>query len=87
MAIETAEIHGAAGWDWEGYPIDGGGEVVGMLLERVEVPEQRAEMLFSMFPHRSPASPLLACCYAYAPPPSVADDRDKQERWSQMSDR
>jgi len=73
------------------YPIDGGGEVVGMLLERVEVPEQRAEMLFSMFPHRSPASPLLACCYAYAPPPCVADDRDsrksKQERWSRVSDR
>ena len=60
MAIETAEIHGAAGWDWEGYPIDGGGEVVGMLLERVEVPEQRAELL--LLHVSSPLSGVSAAC-------------------------
>jgi hypothetical protein len=55
---KTAEIHGAPGW--EGYPIDGGSEVVGMLLERVEVAEQRAELLHL---HASlPLSGVSAAC-------------------------
>jgi len=74
-----------------GYPMDGGGEVVGTLLERVEVAEQRAELLLVHVssPLSSPASlRCLLCCYAYAPPPCVADDRDgRKSKAAGVSDR
>lgn len=62
MERQAAEIQGAARCEG-GYPIDGGG-VVGALLERIEVAEQRVKLLLLHGRLAAPCLLLLLCSSA-----------------------